>query len=49
MSTTFEDYGLTVADVQSLASANLHSTILLAVGHAIHTCIFVAALFYIGI
>ncbi|KAF8874915.1 hypothetical protein CPB85DRAFT_1568372 [Mucidula mucida] len=44
---TFEDYGLTVADVQSLMSTNLHPTILLAFCHGIHTCIFFIALYFI--
>ncbi|KAF9020935.1 hypothetical protein BDZ89DRAFT_257827 [Hymenopellis radicata] len=47
MSTTFEDYGLSVADVQSFMSANLHSEILSAFCHGIHTCIFLVALYYI--
>ncbi len=45
---TFEDYGLTVADVQSLMSTNLHPTILLAFCHGIHTCIFFIALYFIS-
>ncbi|KAF9021688.1 hypothetical protein BDZ89DRAFT_1071227 [Hymenopellis radicata] len=44
---TFEDYGLTVADVQSLMSTGLHPVILLAFCHGIHTCIFFVALYYI--
>ncbi|KAF8910247.1 hypothetical protein CPB85DRAFT_692368 [Mucidula mucida] len=47
MSPTFEEYGYTVADVQSLMSAGLHPTILLAFCHGIHTCIFFMALYYI--
>ncbi len=45
---TFEDYGLTVADVQSLMPSQLHPTIVLAFCHGIHTCIFSIALYYIG-
>ncbi|KAF9017104.1 hypothetical protein BDZ89DRAFT_1140981 [Hymenopellis radicata] len=45
---TFEDYGLTVADVQSLLSSNLHPRILLTLCHGIYTCIFLAALNYIA-
>ncbi|KAF9025724.1 hypothetical protein BDZ89DRAFT_1135269 [Hymenopellis radicata] len=48
MGPTFEDYGLTVADVQSLLSSNLHPRILLTLCHGIYTCIFLAALNYIA-
>ncbi|KAF9021392.1 hypothetical protein BDZ89DRAFT_1042818 [Hymenopellis radicata] len=44
---TFEDYGLTVADVQSIMSISLHPIILLAFCHGIHTSIFFVALYYI--
>ncbi|KAF9036983.1 hypothetical protein BDZ89DRAFT_1061674 [Hymenopellis radicata] len=44
---TFEDYGYTVADVQSLMSTDLHPVILLAFCHGIHSCIFFVALYYI--
>ncbi|KAF9021396.1 hypothetical protein BDZ89DRAFT_1071508 [Hymenopellis radicata] len=44
---TFEDYGLTVADVQCLMSTFLHPIILLAFCHGIHTSIFFVALYYI--
>ncbi|KAF9024906.1 hypothetical protein BDZ89DRAFT_1135731 [Hymenopellis radicata] len=47
MSTTFEDYGLSVADVQSLMSAALNSAILFVFCHGTHTCIFLVALYYI--
>ncbi|KAF9027126.1 hypothetical protein BDZ89DRAFT_1160944 [Hymenopellis radicata] len=47
MSPTFEDYGYTVADVQSIMSTDLHPTILLAFCQGIHTCIFFVALHYI--
>ncbi|KAF9026910.1 hypothetical protein BDZ89DRAFT_1134491 [Hymenopellis radicata] len=47
MSTTFEDSGLSVADVQSLISGNLNSVILFVFCHGIHTCIFLVALYYI--
>ncbi|KAF9043593.1 hypothetical protein BDZ89DRAFT_1128287 [Hymenopellis radicata] len=47
MSPTFEDYGLTVADDQSIMSVNLHPTILLAFCHGLYTCIFFVALYYI--
>ncbi|KAF9032480.1 hypothetical protein BDZ89DRAFT_1063381, partial [Hymenopellis radicata] len=46
MSPTFEDYGYTVADIQSLMSSNLHATILFAFCHGIHTCIFFIVLYY---
>ncbi|KAF8910246.1 hypothetical protein CPB85DRAFT_1253386 [Mucidula mucida] len=44
---TFEDYGLTVGDVQSIMSTELHPLILLAFCHGIHTCSFFIALYYI--
>ncbi|KAF8992656.1 hypothetical protein BDZ89DRAFT_1086115 [Hymenopellis radicata] len=44
---TFEDYGLTVADAQSIMSINLHPIILLAFCHGIHTSIFFVTLYYI--
>ncbi|KAF9026906.1 hypothetical protein BDZ89DRAFT_1134489 [Hymenopellis radicata] len=47
MSTTFEDSGLSVADVQSLMSAELNGPILFFFCHGIHTCIFLVALHYI--
>ncbi|KAF8990036.1 hypothetical protein BDZ89DRAFT_1087302 [Hymenopellis radicata] len=47
MSPPWEDYGLTVADVQSLMSTVLHPTILQAFCHGIHTSIFFLALYYI--
>ncbi|KAF9017322.1 hypothetical protein BDZ89DRAFT_1045188 [Hymenopellis radicata] len=47
MSTTFENDGYSVADVQSIISATLHSTILLVFCHGIHTCVFMVALYYI--
>ncbi|KAF9039601.1 hypothetical protein BDZ89DRAFT_371013 [Hymenopellis radicata] len=47
MSTTFEDYGLTAADVQSIMSANLHPVILLVFCHGIYTCFFFVVLYYI--
>ncbi|KAF9004126.1 hypothetical protein BDZ89DRAFT_624065 [Hymenopellis radicata] len=47
MSTAFEDDGCSVADLQSLTSATLHSTILLVFCHGIHTCVFLVALYYI--
>ncbi|KAF9039591.1 hypothetical protein BDZ89DRAFT_1129212 [Hymenopellis radicata] len=48
MSSTFEDYGLTAADVQALTSLTLHRTILLVFCHGIYTCIFFIALHYIA-
>ncbi len=48
MSATFQDAGLTVADVQTLMSMTLHPAILLAFCHGIHTCIFFTALYYIS-
>ncbi|KAF9004120.1 hypothetical protein BDZ89DRAFT_1080694 [Hymenopellis radicata] len=45
---TFEDSGLTVADVQSLISAHLHPTILLIFCHGIHTYVFFFALCHIA-
>lgn len=45
---TFEDYGLTVGDVQSIMSTELHPLILLAFCHGIHTCSFFIALYYIS-
>ncbi|KAF9021384.1 hypothetical protein BDZ89DRAFT_1071473 [Hymenopellis radicata] len=47
MSPPWEDYGLTIADVQSIMSTELHSTILQAFCHGIHTSIFSVALYYI--
>ncbi|KAF9050839.1 hypothetical protein BDZ89DRAFT_1032885 [Hymenopellis radicata] len=47
MSPTFEDYGLTVADVQSIMSISLHPIILLAFCHGVYTCVFFVALYYI--
>ncbi|KAF8990487.1 hypothetical protein BDZ89DRAFT_1124392 [Hymenopellis radicata] len=47
MSPSWEDYGLTVADVQSMMSTVLHPIILLAFCHGIHTSIFFLALYYI--
>ncbi|KAF8994621.1 hypothetical protein BDZ89DRAFT_50533 [Hymenopellis radicata] len=47
MSPPWEDYGLTVANVQSGMSINLHPVILLAFCHGIHTSIFFLALYYI--
>ncbi|KAF9007703.1 hypothetical protein BDZ89DRAFT_1079321 [Hymenopellis radicata] len=44
---TFEDYGLTVADVQSIMSISLHPVIFEAFCHGIYTCIFFLALYYI--
>ncbi|KAF8882882.1 Six-hairpin glycosidase-like protein [Mucidula mucida] len=43
---TFKDYGVTVADVQSLMSTTLHRAILLAFCHGIYTYIFFVALHY---
>ncbi len=48
MSTTFEDSGLSVVDVQSVLSATLNSLILFIFCHGIHTCIFVVGLYYIS-
>ncbi|KAF9025183.1 hypothetical protein BDZ89DRAFT_1135626 [Hymenopellis radicata] len=47
MSPTFEDYGFTVADIQSFMSTYLHPIILLAFCHGMHTSIFFIALYYI--
>ncbi|KAF9028130.1 hypothetical protein BDZ89DRAFT_1066287 [Hymenopellis radicata] len=47
MSPTWEDYGYTVANVQSIMSTELHPKILLVFCHGIHTCIFFVALYYI--
>ncbi|KAF9009285.1 hypothetical protein BDZ89DRAFT_1143865 [Hymenopellis radicata] len=47
MSPPWEDYGWTVADVQSLMSTYLHPVILLAFCHGIHTSILFVALYYI--
>ncbi|KAF8904248.1 hypothetical protein CPB85DRAFT_1437918 [Mucidula mucida] len=47
MSSSFDDFGVTVSDVQGLFSSYLHSRILFVLCHAIHTCIFVVALYYI--
>ncbi|KAF9038928.1 hypothetical protein BDZ89DRAFT_1110222 [Hymenopellis radicata] len=47
MSPPWEDYGFTVADVQSLMSTELHPTILLAFCHGIHTSILFITLYYI--
>ncbi|KAF9028360.1 hypothetical protein BDZ89DRAFT_770787 [Hymenopellis radicata] len=47
MSSLFDDSGVTVSDVQGLFSSYLHSRILFVLSHAMHTCIFVVALYYI--
>ncbi|KAF9038937.1 hypothetical protein BDZ89DRAFT_1061061 [Hymenopellis radicata] len=47
MSPTFEDYGFTVADVQTIMSTKLHPVILLAFCHGVHTSILFIALYYI--
>ncbi|KAF8905887.1 hypothetical protein CPB85DRAFT_1437159 [Mucidula mucida] len=45
-STSFQDAGLTIADVQAVTSSDLHSIILLIFCHGIHTCIFFITLYY---
>ncbi|KAF9046798.1 hypothetical protein BDZ89DRAFT_1058268 [Hymenopellis radicata] len=47
MSPPWEEYGFTVADVQTIMSIELHPIILLAFCHGIHTSIFFIALYYI--
>ncbi len=48
MTSTIEQYRLTIPEVQHILSAHFHCTLVFIFCHAIHTCVYFVALYYIG-
>ncbi|KAF9020621.1 hypothetical protein BDZ89DRAFT_1138548 [Hymenopellis radicata] len=48
MTSTIEQYGLTVPEVQHFLSAHFHCTLVFIFCHAVHTCVYFFALYYIA-
>ncbi|KAF8907168.1 hypothetical protein CPB85DRAFT_844423 [Mucidula mucida] len=48
MTSTIEQYRLTIPEVQHILSAHFHCTLVFIFCHAIHTCVYFVALYYIA-